>query len=72
MPPLPTSLNKMIKPRFQLLIEAEPQADDPDGNRRLRFALKAMLRRLGLRCVTITPAETQNTQPNQERHERQD
>lgn len=46
----------MTKPRFQILIEAQPQADDPDGNRRLRMALKSMLRRHGLRCVTVMPA----------------
>lgn len=46
----------MPNPRFQILIEAQPQADDPDGNRRLRMALKRLLRSFGLRCVSVTPA----------------
>lgn len=44
-----------MKPRFQLLIEAAPQADDESGTRRLRAVLKSMLRRHGLRCVSATP-----------------
>jgi hypothetical protein len=44
-----------MKPRFQLLIEAQPQADDESGVRRLRAALKSMLRRHGLKCVSATP-----------------
>lgn len=42
-----------MKPRFVLTVEAAPQADDADGTRRLRMALKSLLRRFGLRCVTV-------------------
>ncbi|WP_428305835.1 hypothetical protein [Lacipirellula sp.] len=45
----------MTKPRFNLLIEANHQADDPDGTRRLRLVLKRLLRSFGLRCVTAVP-----------------
>jgi hypothetical protein len=41
--------------RYHLTIEAEHRADDPQGVRRLRLALKPMLRRLGLRCVKAEP-----------------
>lgn len=43
----------MSKPRFSLMLEAAPRADDADGTRRLRMALKALLRRHGLRCLTV-------------------
>ncbi len=45
----------MTKPRYQLLIEVQHQADDPDGVRRLRMALKRLLRSFGLRCVSVVP-----------------
>lgn len=44
----------MAKPRYQLLIEVQHQANDPDGVRRLRMALKRLLRSFGMRCVTVT------------------
>lgn len=46
-----------MKPRFQLLIEAQPQTDDADGTRRLRMALKRLLRSHGLRCLNMTPVD---------------
>ncbi|WP_152098008.1 hypothetical protein [Lacipirellula parvula] len=41
---------------YQLTLEAKPQADDPDGARRVRMALKRLLRSFGLRCVKVEPA----------------
>jgi len=38
---------------YILRLRPLPQADDPDGIRRLRAALKALLRSFGLRCVAI-------------------
>ena len=49
----------MTKPRYQLLLEVQHQADDPDGTRRLRMLLKRMLRSFGLRCITATPVDEQ-------------
>ena len=43
----------MSKPRFTLTVEAVPQADDPDGVRRLRMALKRLWRNHGLRCLSV-------------------
>jgi len=39
------------KPRFNLTVQLDAQADDPHGTRRLRFALKVLLRRFGIQCV---------------------
>lgn len=39
------------RPIYVLHLRPEPQADDPDGTRRLRAALKRLLRSYGLRCV---------------------
>ena len=46
----------MTPPTCTLTIRPEPRADDPRGLRRLRAALKMLLRRFGLRCLAITPA----------------
>lgn len=54
----------MTKPRYQLLIEVQHQADDPDGTRRLRLVLKRLLRSFGLRCVTVTPVPEPNPTTN--------
>ena len=42
----------MTKTRYNLTLEAAPEPSDPDGSRRLRMGLKALLRRFGLRCVS--------------------
>jgi len=39
---------------FKLTLEAQPDPSDPHGYRRLRKALKVLLRSFGLRCVDIT------------------
>jgi len=39
---------------FKLTLEAQPDPSDPSGYRRLRKALKVLLRSFGLRCVDIT------------------
>jgi hypothetical protein len=40
-------------PRFRLTLAAKRRADDADGMRRLRGALKTLLRGWGLRCTWI-------------------
>lgn len=40
---------------YQLTLEAKPQVDDPDGARRIRMALKRLLRSFGLRCIRVEP-----------------
>lgn len=39
---------------FTLTLEPLPDPSDPSGYRRLRKALKALLRSFGLRCVDAT------------------
>lgn len=46
----------MSATQFMLTVEPLPQGDDPDGTRRLRSALKRLLRSYGLRCVAVTTA----------------
>jgi len=43
---------------FRLVVRPLPQRDDPDGTKRLRRLLKAMLRGYGLRCVRIEPTDS--------------
>ena len=38
---------------FKLTLEAQPDPSDPSGYRRLRKALKVLLRSFGLRCTNI-------------------
>jgi len=40
---------------FVLTLRPVPDATDPDGIRRLRRALKCLLRSFGLRCVRLAP-----------------
>jgi hypothetical protein len=44
---------------WTLVLRPVPRDDDPDGVRRVRAALKALLRSYGLRCVGIGGAESQ-------------
>jgi hypothetical protein len=39
---------------YQLTLEPTPDPSDPTGLRRLRRALKCLLRSFGLRCTNIT------------------
>jgi len=39
--------------RYKLILQPTPDRSDPDGVRRLRRALKRLLRGYGLRCVEI-------------------
>lgn len=51
----------MIKTRtYTVVLRAVPQADDPQGLRRLRHALKALLRSFGLRCLSVAPYNAQD------------
>jgi hypothetical protein len=50
----------MSKPTYILKLTPLPRADDPEGVRRLRRALKWLLRSCGLRCTSIEPALTEN------------
>ena len=52
----------MKRPRFKLTLEAVPRHDDADGIRRLRAALKALLRSYGLRCVDVCEAPKPNAE----------
>lgn len=53
-----------MKPEFYLTLTPTPDPSDPTGLRRLRRALKALLRLYGLRCVEVSeraePLETEN------------
>lgn len=40
---------------FVLTLRPQPDASDPQGVRWLRWALKTLLRRFGLRCVRCGP-----------------
>jgi hypothetical protein len=40
---------------YQLTLRARSQRDDPEGIRRLRLALKRLLRGYGLTCVSVEP-----------------
>jgi hypothetical protein len=42
-------------PRFELVLEAAHDPTDGDGSRRLRGALKRLLRSFGLRCIRVEP-----------------
>jgi hypothetical protein len=47
---------------YQVTLEVKPQPDDPDGVRRVRMALKRLLRTFGLRCTKVEPVtKTVNT-----------
>jgi hypothetical protein len=48
-----------MTPTYTLQLQPTPRPDDPEGTRRLRAALKCLLRSFGLRCVTIAKVETQ-------------
>lgn len=53
------------RPRYLLTLQPTPDKTDPDGIRRLRRALKSLLRCFGLRCVRIEPDPNQQHQaPN--------
>jgi hypothetical protein len=43
------------QPIFQVELRPLPRRDDPHGIRRLRAALKALLRRYGLCVVSVRP-----------------
>jgi len=45
------------RPVYVLTVRPTPDATDPQGIRRLRAMLKSMLRRFGLRCVSVTPQD---------------
>ena len=45
------------QPSYQLTIRPLPDSSDPGGIRRLRRALKALVRSYGLRCTSIQPAK---------------
>jgi hypothetical protein len=47
-------LSRVPCPAFYLTLKAEPNPSDPTGLRRLRRALKCLLRSFGLRCTNIT------------------
>lgn len=49
-PPLPPA-----PPIYVLVVKPFPQEDDPQGIRRLRMALKRLLRNHGLRVLQCTP-----------------
>lgn len=49
----------MDRPEFVLRLRAEPRSgdqSDPDGTRRLRAVLKALLRSYGMKCLEVRPA----------------
>jgi hypothetical protein len=46
-------MRKPTKPTFVLTLEALPRHDDASGMRRLRGALKSLLRAWGLRCTKL-------------------
>ena len=39
---------------FKLTVQAQPDPSDPSGYRRLRKALKVLLRSFGLRCTDVS------------------
>ncbi len=43
------------RPTYTLTLRPEPDPGDPDGIRRLRAALKRLLRCYGLRCIALAP-----------------
>jgi hypothetical protein len=45
----------MKRPTFTLTLRPLPRRDDPGGIRRLRAALKSLLRSYGLRVVSVKP-----------------
>lgn len=45
------------RPTFQMIVRAEPGVDD---TRALRALLKSMLRRFGIRCLSIKPVKTES------------
>lgn len=59
----------MVKPAtWHLSVRPLPQQDDPNGSRRLRALAKAMLRRYGIRLVSLgqikaEPAEIASVPP---------
>lgn len=44
------------RPRFKVVLEASHDPTDADGSRRLRGALKRLLRSFGLKCIRVEPA----------------
>jgi hypothetical protein len=56
----------MTKPRFNLTLEATAAPDRATAVRRLRAALKRMLRSYGLRCVHVEPADLRTPNPEGE------
>jgi hypothetical protein len=51
-----------MKPTFELTLVAQHREHDPDGNLRLRMALKLLLRTFGLRCTSVKNAAANNEQ----------
>jgi hypothetical protein len=47
---------------FKLTLRPEPDKSDPAGIRRLRRALKCLLRSFGLRCVDIQESGNESSQ----------
>lgn len=41
---------------YTVTLRPVPRGDDPQGVRRLRAALKCLLRSFGLRCTSVAPA----------------
>ena len=48
-------LEELSQPEYQLRLRPLPDNTDPDGTRRLRAALKRLLRTHRLRCVEVIP-----------------
>jgi hypothetical protein len=44
---------------YQVTLQPKPDPSDPGGERRLRWALKFLLRRFGLRCIAVRKQESE-------------
>jgi hypothetical protein len=54
------------RPEFKITLRPEPDKSDPAGIRRLRRALKCLLRSFGLRCVDIQESGNESSQDGQQ------
>lgn len=52
-------MERMDRPEYRLTLRPLPDKSDPAGIRRLRRALKCLLRSFGLQCIDIS--ETQDS-----------
>lgn len=57
--------------RYTITIEAMPRPDDPTGVRRVRIALKRLLRGLHLKCIEAKPEREAQPLTNSEGIERE-